>query len=162
MEAPRKKVNVYTEGAGSGDHAPGGWAAVMEYGGHTKEISGFMAGTNSKRMEIFAAISGLGGLKEACDVTLWSTSDYVVNAFTEKWLEKLSRNNWKTEDGGKPENIDLWIILSVQTRKHHVKFVKVNRPADNPYTGRSAELAKLAIEDYSKINPDGHGNDVNT
>ena len=67
MEEKRKKVNIYTDGACSGNPGPGGWAAILEFGGHRKELSGYMAGTTNNRMELFAAISGLGALKASAD-----------------------------------------------------------------------------------------------
>ena len=74
MEDNRKRVNIYTDGACSGNPGPGGWAAILEFGPHRKELSGFMAGTTNNRMELFAAISGLGALKEPCIVNLYSDS----------------------------------------------------------------------------------------
>ena len=98
METPRKKVNIYTDGACSGNPGPGGWAAILEFGKHRKEISGYMAGTTNNRMELFAAISGLGALKEPCDVTLYSDSNYLVQAFNDHWID-----GWKGHSDH-PEN----------------------------------------------------------
>ena len=80
---PRKQVNIYTDGACSGNPGPGGWGGILEFGPHRKEMSGYMAGTTNNRMELFAAISALGALKEPCDVKLYSDSAYLVNAFNE-------------------------------------------------------------------------------
>ena len=85
-----KKVNIYTDGACSGNPGPGGWAAILEFGPHRKEISGYMAGTTNNRMELFAAISGLGALKEPCEVTLYSD------------LEKPRVENKQRHSRGKP------------------------------------------------------------
>ena len=84
MEDNRKRVNIYTDGACSGNPGPGGWAAILEFGPHRKELSGFMAGTTNNRMELFAAISGLGALKEPCIVNLYSDSNYLVQAFNDQ------------------------------------------------------------------------------
>ena len=96
---PRKKVNIYTDGACSGNPGPGGWGCILEFGPHTKELSGYMAGTTNNRMELFAAISGLGALKEPCDVTLYSDSNYLVQAFNDHWIDGWQRRGWKTSSG---------------------------------------------------------------
>lgn len=153
MERAIKKITIYTDGACSGNPGPGGWAAILDYNGHRKEISGFMAGTTNNRMEMFAVISGLGALKEPCDVTVYSDSSYVVQAFNEHWVEKWKRNGWKTASGGKVENQDLWFVLNVQIAKQHqVRFVKVKGHADNPDNNRCDELARAAIDEYRRIN----------
>ena len=151
MENKRKAVNIYTDGACSGNPGPGGWAAILEYGPHVKELSGYMAGTTNNRMELFAAISGLGALKEPCDVTLYSDSAYLVNAFEDHWIDSWKKRGWKKSDGEKVENQDLWFILDAQTKKHHVEFVKVKGHADHPQNNRCDELARAAVEEYRKL-----------
>jgi ribonuclease HI len=155
MDNLRKTVNIYTDGACSGNPGPGGWAAILEFGQHRKELSGYMAGTTNNRMELFAAISGLGALKEPCNVNLYSDSNYLVQAFNEHWIENWKKNGWKTSGGGKVENQDLWFILSAQTKKHHVSFFKVKGHADHPENNRCDELARAAIDEYRRINQDG-------
>ena len=150
----RKQVNIYTDGACSGNPGPGGWAAILEFGPHTKEISGFMAGTTNNRMELFAAISGLGALKEPCRVNLYSDSAYLVNAFNEHWIDAWKKKGWKNSAGAPVENQDLWFILLAQTRKHEVSFFKVKGHADHPQNNRCDELARAAIEDYRRLNPE--------
>ena len=154
MEENRKTVNIYTDGACSGNPGPGGWAAILEFGMHRKELSGFMAGTTNNRMELFAAISGLGALKEPCNVNLYSDSNYLVQAFNEHWIDNWKKNGWKTSGGGKVENQDLWFILSAQTKKHNVRFIKVKGHADHPENNRCDELARAAIDEYRRINQD--------
>jgi len=151
-ETKRKSVNIYTDGACSGNPGPGGWAAILEFGGHRKEISGHMAGTTNNRMELFAAISGLGALKEPCNVTLYSDSNYLVQAYNDHWIDKWQRNGWKTSGGDKVENQDLWFILTTQTRRHNVTFVKVKGHSDHPENNRCDELARAAIEEYRRLN----------
>ena len=152
MSEARKHVNIYTDGACSGNPGPGGWAAILEFGSHTKEISGYMAGTTNNRMELFAAISGLGALKEPCDVTLYSDSSYLVQAFNEHWIEGWMKKGWRTSNNTAVENQDLWFILQAQTRKHHVEFVKVKGHADHPQNNRCDELARAAISEFRRIN----------
>lgn len=152
MAEARKHVNIYTDGACSGNPGPGGWAAILEFGPHTKEISGYMAGTTNNRMELFAAISGLGALKEPCDVTLYSDSSYLVQAFNEHWIEGWMKKGWRTSNNTAVENQDLWFILQAQTRKHHVEFIKVKGHADHPQNNRCDELARAAISEFRRIN----------
>ena len=154
MSETRKRVNIYTDGACSGNPGPGGWAAILEFGPHRKEISGYMAGTTNNRMELFAAISGLGALKEPCDVTLYSDSNYLVRAFNEHWIDHWKKNRWKTSSGSKVENQELWFVLATLTAKHHVTFIKVKGHADHPENNRCDQLARAAIEEFRRLNPD--------
>ena len=151
MEDKRKSVNIYTDGACSGNPGPGGWAAILEFGPHRKELSGYMALTTNNRMELFAAISGLGALKEPCRVKLYSDSNYLVQAFNDHWIDKWQKNGFKTSTGGKVENQDLWFILSAQTRKHQVEFIKVKGHADHPENNRCDELAREAVQQLMKM-----------
>ena len=152
MEAARKTVNIYTDGACSGNPGPGGWAAILEFGEHRKEMSGYIAGTTNNRMELFAAISGLGALKEPCNVMLYSDSNYLVQAFNDHWIKKKKKNGWKTSGGGKVENQDLWFILAAQAKKHNISFIKVKGHSDHPENNRCDELARAAIDEYRKLN----------
>ena len=154
MAENMKTVNIYTDGACSGNPGPGGWAAILEFGPHIKEISGFMAGTTNNRMELFAAISGLGALKEPCHVKLYSDRPYIVHAFNDHWIDGWKKRGWKKSDGEPVENKDLWFILAAQTKKHHVEFYKVKGHADHPQNNRCDELARQAIEEYRRLNPD--------
>ena len=149
-----KKVNIYTDGACSGNPGPGGWGAILEFGPHIKEMSGFMAGTTNNRMELFAAISALGALKEPCEVDLSSDSAYLVNAFNEHWIDGWKKNGWKNAAKAPVENQDLWFILMAQTKKHHVNFYKVKGHADNPRNNRCEELARAAIDEFRRLNPE--------
>ena len=153
MSENRKKVNIYTDGACSGNPGPGGWAAILEFGPHRKEISGSMVGTTNNRRELFAAISGLGALKEPCDVKLYSDSNYLVQAFNDHWIENWKKNGWKTSGGAKVENQDLCMILIVQTKKHNVQFFKVKGHSDHPENNRCDELARNDIDELRKSMP---------
>ena len=152
MADTRKTVNIYTDGACSGNPGPGGWGVILEFGEHRKELSGYMAGTTNNRMELLAAISGLGALKEPCNVNLYSDSSYLIQAFNDHWIDNWKRNGWKTSSGAKVENQDLWFILSAQTQKHHVKFIKVKGHADHPENNRCDYLARAAIKEYQRLN----------
>ena len=148
----RKQVNLYTDGACSGNPGPGGWAAILEYGAHRKEMSDFVSSTTNNRMELMAAISGLGALREPCDVTVYSDSNYLVQAFEDHWLDGWQRKGWKTSAGTPVENQDLWRILLLQTKRHHVRFVKVKGHSDHPENNRCDLLAREAIARYRSLN----------
>ena len=151
MSETRKTVNIYTDGACSGNPGPGGWGAILEFGPHRKELSGYVAGTTNNRMELFAAISALGALKEPCNVRLYSDSNYLVQAFNDHWIDNWKRNGWKTSNGTKVENQDLWFILMAQTKKHNVEFIKVKGHADHPENNRCDELAREAVQQLMEM-----------
>lgn len=149
-----KFVEIYTDGACSGNPGPGGWAAILKFGNITKEISGFMPLTTNNRMELMAVISGIGALKEPCNLKIYSDSAYVVNAFNEKWIDNWQKNNWVKSDKKKVENDDLWklLLLQIKSKKHNVEFVKVKGHSDNEYNNLCDKLAKEAIEEYINLN----------
>ncbi|WP_124726829.1 ribonuclease HI [Staphylospora marina] len=140
-----KEVIIYTDGACSHNPGPGGWAAVLLYKGHKREISGGEPETTNNRMELTAVIKALELLKEPCRVKLHSDSAYIVNCFQQKWHEKWERNGWMTS-GKKPvENKDLWQRLLALTRKHQVEFIKVKGHSDVELNNRCDELARAAV-----------------
>ncbi len=141
----KKIVEIYTDGACSGNPGPGGWAAVMMYGDKKKEISGGESQTTNQRMEMKAAVEALKALKYPCEVSLYSDSAYLVNAFNQGWLDRWQKNGWKTSQKKPVENKDLWEELLTLTEKHRVKFVKVKGHADNVYNNRCDELARAEI-----------------
>ncbi|NLG57817.1 MAG: ribonuclease HI [Clostridiales bacterium] len=145
-QTQRRTVDVYTDGACSGNPGPGGWAAILKYGQHAKEISGGMSHTTNNRMELFAVISALGALKEPCRVRVHSDSTYVVNAFNKDWISGWQKNGWKTSDKKPVENQDLWRLLLIAMRKHEVSFHKVPGHADHPENNRCDELAKMEVQ----------------
>lgn len=151
---PLKTVDVYTDGACSGNPGPGGWAAILRFGVHEKELSGSMPHTTNNRMEVFAVISALGALKEKCHVRIHSDSTYVVNAFQQGWLNNWQKRGWKTSDGKPVENQDLWRLLLIVVRKHDVEFIKVPGHADCAENNRCDQLARAEIQKVTKINPD--------
>ena len=146
----RRAVDIFTDGACSGNPGPGGWAAILKYGQHTKEISGGMHHTTNNRMELFAVISALGALKEPCIVRVHSDSSYVVNAFNLGWIDAWQKNGWKTADKKPVENQDLWRLLLIAMRKHQVGYHKVPGHADHPENNRCDELAKLEVQQVIK------------
>ena len=140
-----KAIEIYTDGACSGNPGPGGWGVVLLYQGNKKELSGYQPETTNHRMELFAAIQGLAALREPCEVTLYSDSSYLINAFEKHWLDNWQRNGWKTSSKSPVENQDLWKLLLLHVKNHRVRFVKVKGHSDNSYNTRCDEMAVAAI-----------------
>lgn len=141
-----KSVEIYTDGACSGNPGKGGWASILIYKGNEKIISGGFENTTNNRMELFAIINGLRQLKEPCKVTVYSDSAYSLDAFTKGWISRWRVNNWKTADNKSVKNQDLWLALLIELEKHEVSFVKVKGHSDNEYNNRCDELARKEIE----------------
>ena len=141
-----REVQIYTDGACSGNPGPGGWGAVLMYGQHIKEMSGAEPNTTNNRMELQAAISALSSLKEGCKVTLYSDSAYLVNCFKQGWYKGWLKNGWKNSKGQPVENQDLWKELLRLMDIHQVEYVKVKGHADNKWNNRCDELATGAIK----------------
>ena len=145
MAGQRKKVEIYTDGACSGNPGPGGWGAILLYETNNLELSGAHPQTTNNRMELIAPIEALQKLKFPCDVTLYSDSAYLINAFQMHWLEKWQRNGWKTASKKPVENRDLWQTILNLCQIHQITWVKVKGHADNAYNNRCDELARAAI-----------------
>ncbi len=140
-----KTVEIYTDGACSGNPGKGGWCAILLYGGNEKVLAGGDPDTTNNRMEVYAAIAGLAALKERCVVKLYSDSAYLVNAIEQGWLDGWRRNGWKTSGKQAVKNMDLWERLTELLRAHAVTFVKVKGHADNVYNNRCDEYARAEI-----------------
>ena len=141
-----KKVEIYTDGACSGNPGPGGTGTVLLFNGARKEIAkGYILTTNN-RMEILAVIEGLEALKEPCMVRLYSDSKYVVDAINKGWVTKWQDNNWMRNKKDKALNIDLWERLLSLLEKHQVEFIWVKGHASNVENNRCDQLAREAIE----------------
>ena len=143
-----KIVDVYTDGACSGNPGVGGYCAILIYNGVEKIVSGSEIDTTNNRMELLAAIEGLKCLKEKCKVNLYSDSQYVVGAFNEGWITSWSQNGWRTAGKKEVKNLDLWQVLLDMTQRHDVTFVKVKGHADNEYNNR---CDKIAVAEYKKF-----------
>ena len=135
-----KNVEIYTDGACSGNPGPGGWGAVLMYGQHKRELSGGEKLTTNNRMELTAVIEALATLTEPCAVTLYTDSKYVSDAINKGWLNSWQRLNWRKKDG-EVKNPDLWQRLLPLLDKHEVNFVWVRGHADNEWNNRCDELA---------------------
>lgn len=143
-----KKVEIYTDGACSGNPGPGGYGTILRYGDFEKEISGGEAKTTNNRMELTAVIKGLSALKEKCDVTVYSDSKYVVDAINLGWAEKWKENGWKRNKSEKALNPDLWEELLNLIAQHNVEFIWVKGHNGHPENERCDKLAVSAIEKF--------------
>ena len=117
-----KKIIVYTDGACSGNPGPGGFGAILMYNSREKELSGGFRNTTNNRMELMGAIAALETLKEPCDVTIVTDSQYLVNAVEKGWVYAWKENGWRKKDKKMALNIDLWERLLVSLSKHTVTF----------------------------------------
>ena len=140
-----KKVEIYTDGACSGNPGKGGWCAILLCEGNEKIISGGEAETTNNRMEVYAAIAGLSALKYKCSVTLYSDSAYLVNAIENGWLYGWRKNGWVTAGKQSVKNRDLWESLYSLLSAHDVTFVKVKGHADNEYNNKCDKYARAEI-----------------
>ena len=136
-----KKVNIYTDGACSGNPSPGGWRAVLVYNGIQKELSGGERETTNNRMELTTVITALEALKEPCEVELTSDSKYVVDAIEKGWLESWRKNGWRKSDKSAVLNRELWERLVPLLARHNVKFCWIKGHAGHPYNERCDALA---------------------
>lgn len=143
-----KKVEIYTDGACSGNPGKGGWGAVLVYGNKEKEISGADAKTTNNRMELTAVIEALKTLKEPCNVTLTTDSKYVCDAINQEWVYSWKKNNWKKADKKPALNVDLWEKLLELLKTHSVTFVWVRGHNGHPYNER---CDALAVNEYLKL-----------
>ncbi|MBQ2825391.1 MAG: ribonuclease HI [Clostridia bacterium] len=136
-----KKVDIYTDGACSGNPGPGGWGAILCYNGVEKEISGGEPHTTNNRMELLAVISALAMLKEPCEVTLYSDSQYVCNALERGWAKKWQANGWMRTKKDPALNPDLWEKLLNLCDVHKVNVVWVKGHNNHPMNERCDRLA---------------------
>ena len=135
------KVTIYTDGSCSGNPGPGGWGAILECNGHSREFSGGEDETTNNRMELTAVIKALENLKRPCEVDLYSDSKYVIDALDKGWVYNWEKNNWVKKDKKPALNADLWQQLLVLIRRHVVHFHWVKGHADNPKNNRCDQLA---------------------
>ncbi|MBQ8764759.1 MAG: ribonuclease HI [Clostridia bacterium] len=141
-----KKVEIYTDGACTGNPGKGGYGAVLIYNGNEKRISKGFRKTTNNRMELMAAIEALKLLKENCIVDLYSDSKYLTDAINQKWLSSWQKNGWKKADKKPVLNRDLWEELLLLINKHEVTFIWVKGHNGNPYN----EICDtMAVEAYN-------------
>ena len=136
-----KKVEIFTDGACSGNPGPGGWGAVLRCGTAEKELSGGEKSTTNNRMELTAVISALSALKQRCTVTICSDSKYVIDAVTKGWAKSWQKINWIKSDKKPALNADLWERLLGLLDQHDVSFVWIKGHAGHPENERCDQMA---------------------
>ena len=136
------QVEIYTDGACSGNPGAGGWGAILRCKGVEKELSGGEIETTNNRMELTAVIEALKALKKSCDIILYTDSRYVMDGVT-KWLPNWQSNGWRTSNKKTPvKNIDLWQSLESLIKNHHIKWVWVKGHNGHPENERVDEMAR--------------------
>ena len=138
------RVELYTDGACSGNPGPGGWGVLLRAGEREKELSGAVSETTNNRMELMAAIEGLRALKRSADVDLYTDSVYVRDGIT-RWLARWRANGWRTSDRKPVKNQDLWESLAEAMQPHRVTWHWVRGHAGNEGNTRADALARAAI-----------------
>ena len=145
-----KHIEMFTDGACSGNPGAGGWGTILRYGNYEKEFSGGAPDTTNNRMEMTAVIEGLRKLKEPCAVTITTDSKYVVDSITKKWVYSWKKKNWKKSDGKPALNVDLWEQMLELLAVHDVTFIWVKGHAGHPENERCDTLAVQQRDFYSK------------
>ena len=145
----RPKVIVFTDGACSGNPGPGGWGAILMSGPHRKELSGGEALTTNNRMELLAAISALEALKQSCEVTLTTDSNYVKDGIS-KWIFGWKKKGWLTADKKPVKNAELWQRLDAARARHKVDWQWIRGHAGHTENERADELARLGMAPFKK------------
>lgn len=145
-----KKVELFTDGACSGNPGPGGWGAILRYNGHERELCGGEENTTNNRMELMAVIEGLSALKEPCDVTLCSDSRYVVDGIEKGWARSWKHSGWRKADKKPALNADLWDRLLTLLDIHKVTLVWVRGHQGHPENERCDRLAVSWYQQYQK------------
>ncbi len=146
MANPR--VELYADGACSGNPGPGGWGTVLRYGDVEKELSGYEPDTTNNRMELTAVIRGLQALKRPCDVTLTTDSRYVADGLSKGWAKNWRANGWRKADKKPALNPDLWGQLLDLCEPHKLTVVWVKGHSTNVYNNRCDELAVAAYKEH--------------
>lgn len=146
MSESLKKIVLYTDGACTGNPGPGGYGIVLLFQQHRKEISGGYRLTTNNRMEMMGVIIGLQALKERCDVTIYTDSQYIVESIEKGWVSRWQANNWMRNKKDKAVNPDLWAEILSLCKKHKVKFNWVRGHAGNIENERCDQLAVSATK----------------
>ncbi len=136
-----KKIEIFTDGACSGNPGAGGYGVILKYGEHEKELSGGEKSTTNNRMELTAVITGLSALKEPCEVDLYSDSKYIIDAVTKGWAVGWQKRGWIKSDKKPALNSDLWQKLLDLLKIHRVNFIWVKGHAGHPENERCDKLA---------------------
>lgn len=146
-ETPAPRVEIFTDGACSGNPGPGGWGAILRFGSKEKEIHGGEAQTTNNRMELTAAIMAFKALTRPCNVLLVTDSTYVKDGITE-WIHEWKQNGWRTANKKPVKNAGLWQALEEAMEPHSVEWKWVKGHAGHPENERADELARLGMGEY--------------
>ncbi|MFM9976130.1 MAG: ribonuclease HI [Beijerinckiaceae bacterium] len=138
-------VQIWTDGACSGNPGPGGWGVILVSGEHRKELFGGEPDTTNNRMELMAAISALESLRKPCAVTLHIDSQYVRQGITQ-WIHGWKKNGWKTADKKPVKNAELWLRLDEAARRHQIDWQWVKGHSGDPMNERADELAREGVK----------------
>lgn len=142
-----KHIDIFTDGACSGNPGPGGWGSILRYNSQEKELSGSEENTTNNRMELTAVIEAFKALKEPCDATVYTDSKYVCDAITKGWVYSWKRNGWRKADKKPALNVDLWEELLSLLEIHKAEFIWLKGHAGHPENER---CDRLAVNEYSK------------
>jgi ribonuclease HI len=142
-----KRVEIFTDGACSGNPGPGGWGVVLRYNGHIRELSGGEALTTNNRMELTAAIEALNALKEPCTVDLYTDSNYLREGIS-GWIDGWKRNGWRTADRRPVKNAELWQALDAARQRHRVTWHWVRGHAGHAENERADALARQGMAPF--------------
>ena len=145
-------VEIFTDGACSGNPGPGGWAAILRYRDNERELSGAEPETTNNRMELMAAIAALEALKRPCDVQLSTDSQYLSKGITE-WLPRWRERNWRTAARKPVKNSDLWQRLDQAVARHRVEWIWVKGHSGHEENERADRLARAAIASLAERSP---------
>ena len=141
-------VEIYTDGACSGNPGPGGYAAILSCRDVEKIVSGYEESTTNNRMELTAVIEALSALKRPCSVDIYTDSSYVHNGFAEGWVYNWVKNGWRTSSKNEVLNSELWQKLLDLSKKHSIEWHKVKGHADNEYNNRCDKIAREEIKKH--------------
>ena len=144
-----KKIEMFTDGACSGNPGPGGWGTILKFNGIEKELSGGESETTNNRMEMIAVISGLKALKEPCDVELFTDSKYVCDSVNKGWVYSWKKNNWRKTDKKPALNVDLWEEMIQLLEVHKVTFNWIKGHNGHPENERCDRLAVMESQKHS-------------
>jgi ribonuclease HI len=145
-------VVIHTDGACSGNPGPGGWGAILAFGGRERELKGGEAHTTNNRMELMAAISALEALTRPCVVDIHTDSQYLRNGIM-SWIKQWKRNDWRTADRKPVKNVDLWQRLDASMASHQVEWLWVRGHAGHPENERADRLAAEAMKPFMPRRP---------
>jgi len=150
-----KNIELYCDGACTGNPGPGAWCAILRYGKREKVLCGGQAHTTNNRMELTALIEGLRALREPCRVRVWSDSEYVANGVNKGWARGWQRNGWRKRDKKPALNPDLWEALLGEIDRHEVTIHWVRGHSGHPENERCDALARARSQEAGRAHADG-------